>query len=251
MRKTLLPVILIIPTLLLSGCTVNNTPAVNSNSSESNSNSTDSPTPKTTNTYDPNLKLDNTDSSLGLTSIKVPPASIDKDGSFPAPAPTINAQPPADAPAEQQAIFNDFKSVVTATLNKLLTEGGSQTTNVSGGSSFQYAVDTKNNILKAAMSSPDGKSYLLENLNPFIPVIAEQALNASKGSYSYDGNNFIVNTKYATYIFSVNSNIITSVSCTGKPEIEGGDFASWEANIIYPVTQAGKTLINKAVPMAW
>lgn len=253
MRKVLLPVALIVPALLLTGCT-NNTSSTSTTQTTSTASpdASSNPTATPTNTYDPNLKLENSDSSLGSTSLKIPSGTINKDGSFPAPTPSVNnIQPPAAAPAEEQASFSDFKTAVASSINKMLTEGAYQTTSIAGGTTFEYSVKKENNNLKAAMSSPDGKFYLLENLNVFVPVIAEQALNASGGTYARTGDGYAVNTKYAVYNFTVADNIIVSVSCTGKPEVEGGDFASWNANINYPVTSQGSNMIAKAIPMAW
>lgn len=237
MRFLIIPAVLIAG-LTLTGCSQDTERQFTTEGGVAASNSTATPAPSTGSTE----KITSPDTVIGDTDVTI--GTVGKDGTFNTPKIDINAEAPADKPAEEKAVFNDFKSVIVNSLKKMNETGLVQNYTVDGKTSV-YVLVKNGDTMKAAVKFPDFPTPdLLQTVNVFVPVMADMALNNRGGNYTANGNSYIVNGSNGVYTFTVNDGLITSMSITGTDKVK---FSPINVTVEYTTTDAARAIADTAV----
>lgn len=246
MRK-ILPVVLIIPALLLTGCSnsSNTERQFITEGGEAEKKISQTATPPAT--ANGGSKITPPDTALGDTTIKV--ETNTEDNTFTAPKIDLNnSTPPNTTNPEEVKTYTDFKNIITASLNKM-NETGIIEKRTAEGKTTTFVIVKTGDKYKAAVQSDNSKTPdLLQSITMFAPVIAETSLNAQKGTYTTIGNTYTVSTPTGIYAFTVTNGLITGMNVTGTETVK---FAPSSSTIEYTTNSESLNIANTAVLPPW
>lgn len=241
MRK-ILPALLIVPALLLTGCSSNTERQFTTEGGVA-SNTTSTPVASGSPTAPSGEKLTPPDSPLGDSSVKI--GEVNKDGSFAPPTIDVNqVTAPGGTTDAEVKMFNDFKSVITNSFNKMNQTGLIQRQNIEGKSYTYVVAKIGENLKPAVKYSWVATPELLQTLNVFAPVIAETSLSTQNGKYSLSGNVYTVVTSKGVYKFTVTDGLITGMEKSSTDTLK---IATETSTVEYATNSESLSIANSAV----